>query len=54
MSVRKRGGRWHFDFMIRGLRYRGAIPEARTKAQALQAEVSIKQEIFDGRYGKPS
>ena len=54
MSVRKRGGRWHFDFMIRGLRYRGAIPEARTKAQALQAEVRIKQEIFDGRYGKPS
>jgi len=31
LTIRKRGGSWHFDFEIRGVRYREAIPEARTK-----------------------
>jgi hypothetical protein len=43
---------FHFSFRIRGKRYRGALPEARTKWQAKQAEVRIQQEVFEGRYGK--
>lgn len=38
MAVRKRGGRWHYDFMIRHRRFRGVIPEARTKAPAFVRE----------------
>jgi hypothetical protein len=34
MTIRKRGTRYYYDFMIRRQRYRGALPEARTKAQA--------------------
>ena len=30
----------------------GSIPEARTKQKAEQAESQIKQEIFEGRFGK--
>ena len=52
MPVLKRGDRWYFDFTIRGKRYREAIPEARTKAQAEQAETQIKQSVYDGKYGK--
>ncbi|MDQ3649917.1 MAG: site-specific integrase [Acidobacteriota bacterium] len=56
MSVYKRPGlksaRWYYYFRIRGLRYRGALPEARTKWQAEQAESKIKQEVFEKRYGK--
>ena len=33
MTIRKRGTRYYYDFMIRRQRYRGAIPEARTKAE---------------------
>jgi integrase len=51
MAVRKRGSRWWYDFRIRGVRYRSSIPEARTKAQAEQAEAKIRTEIFEGRYG---
>ena len=36
---------------MRGVRYRGVIPEARTKWEATQAESKIKQEIFEGRFG---
>jgi integrase len=43
--------RFYYSFRIRGKRYRGAIPEARTKWQADQAELRIKQEIFEGRFG---
>ncbi len=53
MSVRKRGGRWYYDLMIRRTRYRGVIPEAQTKHQAEQAEARIKLEIFEGTYGGP-
>jgi len=55
MSVYKRGKEsthWHYYFRVRGVRYRGAIPEARTKWEAEQAETKIKQEIFENRFGQ--
>ncbi|MCA1576973.1 MAG: hypothetical protein LC794_06370 [Acidobacteria bacterium] len=54
MSVHKRGKgtHWHYYFRVRGVRYRGSIPEARTKKDAEQAESKIKQDVFEGRYGK--
>src|SRR5215210_5290214 len=42
---------WHYRFRVRRVRYRGALPEARTKWEAEQAESKIKQEIFEGRFG---
>ena len=54
MAVYKRGQKgkhWIYDFRVRGVRYRGAIPEARTKWEAEQAEQKIKQEVFEGRFG---
>src|ERR1043165_10265537 len=54
MSVYKRGKKgthWHYYFRVRGVRYRGALAEARTKQQAEQAESKIKHEIFEGRFG---
>jgi integrase len=54
MTIRKRGSRYHYDFMIRTQRYRGAIPEARTKAEAEQAEVKIKNKIYERKFGKIS
>ena len=52
MSVYKRGKgtHWHYYFRVRGVRYRGSIPEARTKQQAEQAESKIKQGIFEKRF----
>ena len=50
--VRKRGTRWYYDLMIRRVRYRGALPEARTKAQAEKAEATIRLDIYEGRFGK--
>lgn len=52
MAVRKRGSRWWYDFRVRGVRYRAAIPEARTKAQAEQAETRVRTDVFEGRYGR--
>ena len=43
---------YHFSFRLNGKRYRGSIPEARTKWQAEQAEFRIRREIFEGRFGK--
>ena len=54
MTIRKRGARYHYDFMIRRQRYRGALPEARTKAEAQQAEAKIKNKIYERKYGKTS
>jgi hypothetical protein len=54
MAVHKRGDRWHYAFCIRGVRYRGALPEARNKVQAQKAETKIRQEVYDGRYGRPT
>src|ERR1044071_6972745 len=50
MAVRKIGRRWYYDFRIRRSRYRGVIPEARTKAQAETAEVKIRNKVFDRKY----
>jgi integrase len=58
MSVENRGTkerpRWRYSFMIRGVRYRAAVPEARLKAEAERAEVEAKKAVFEGRYGRPS
>lgn len=51
MTVKKRGGRWYFDFQIKGKRYREAISAATTKWQAEQAERKARSEVFDGMYG---
>ena len=54
MPVQKRGDKWHYAFCIRGVRYRGAIPEARTKFEAEKAETKIRQDVYEGRYGRPT
>lgn len=54
MAVRERpkkgSGHFHYDFRIRGVRYRGAIPEARKKSEAKQAEAKIRTQVFEGKY----
>ena len=52
MAVYKRGKSWLVKFQIRGKQYWRTVPEARTKAQAQQAEVTIRQEVYDGVYGR--
>ena len=42
---------WYYAFCIRGSRYREAIPEARTKYHAEQAEAAARLAVFEGRYG---
>ncbi|HEY0005876.1 MAG TPA: phage integrase SAM-like domain-containing protein [Pyrinomonadaceae bacterium] len=42
---------WHYDFWINNVRYTGAIKEARTRSQAEKAEVRIKNDVFEGKYG---
>ena len=42
----------HSHFWIRGVRYKGAIPEARVRSQAEQAEIRIKSEVFEGKFGR--
>ncbi|MFY9553628.1 MAG: hypothetical protein WAV47_02795 [Blastocatellia bacterium] len=51
MPVYTRNQKWYYRFSIRGVRYGRAIPEARTKWQAEQAEAKTKESIFSGRYG---
>jgi integrase len=51
MTVRKRGSHWHYDFQISGRRYREAIPGARTKFQAEQAELRARDDVFEGLIG---
>ena len=55
MSVENRGTtdvpRWYYSFMIRGVRYFGSIPEARTKAEASKVEALKRLEVYEGRYG---
>ena len=50
MTVRKRGKVWWYDFGNH--KYRGPIPEARTKHEAEQAEIKFKHDVFEGKYGK--
>lgn len=52
MSVFKRGSRWCYDFWVNGKRYRGSIPEARVKAKAERAENAIRDQVYEGKYGK--
>lgn len=52
MSVFKRGNKWQYDFWINRKRYRGPIPEARVKAQAERAEITIRDQVYDGKYGQ--
>jgi hypothetical protein len=52
MTIRKRGTRYHYDFMIRWQRYRGALPEARTKAEAEQPETKIKTKFMSESMAK--
>lgn len=52
MSVFKRGSKWCYDFWVNGKRYRGSIPEARVKAQAERAENAIRDQVYEGKYGK--
>lgn len=51
MSVYKRKDSWYVYIKIKGQRLRKAIPEARTKYQAQQAETKIRNQIFEGKYG---
>lgn len=55
MTVRNRGTqkkpRWYADFTIRGDRKRPSLPEARTKAEAVEAENALLRRVFEGTYG---
>lgn len=44
-------GRWYYEFEINNVRYRGAVPEARVQSQAEQAEIKVKNSIFEGKFG---
>jgi integrase len=54
LSVKKRGKSrvWWCDFQIKRKRVRQPIPEARTKYEAEQAEVKLKRDMFERKYGK--
>jgi hypothetical protein len=45
-------GIWIVEFRLRGLHIKQAIPEARTKSQAEQAQTKIKRDIFDDKYNR--
>jgi integrase len=53
MSVFKRNGHWYFSKTIDGVRYKGALKTARTKAQAEEAERKFLTEVHQGTYGAP-
>ncbi len=44
------GQSYYYDFTIKGKRYRGALPEARNHAQAVQAAESVWDDIFNERF----
>lgn len=45
-------GRFAYDFQIRGVRYRGTLPEATNQAQAARAVTIIKNQIYEGKFGE--
>jgi integrase len=49
MSVRKRGNRWWYDFSVDHIRYRGSLPQARTKRQAADIEYHLRFSVYDGK-----
>lgn len=53
MAVCRRGGHWSYAFMIDGVRYRGAIPEATTKREAEEVETQVRHSVFEGTYRSP-
>jgi len=58
MAVRNRGTagvpRWCYDFTFKGVRYKKAIPEARTEKEAKEVEGSVRLAVRNGTYNKPS
>src|SRR5687768_7721397 len=50
-AVYPRGKRWWYDVTIRGQRYRDPLPEATNKAQAKRAVTTIKDQIYEGKFG---
>lgn len=52
MTVKKRGSRWTYAFMVRRVRYREAIPEAQNKQEALKAEAEARRAVYEGRWGR--
>src|SRR5262245_32830245 len=53
MAVFKRGKVWNYEFMIRGARYRGRLPTARSQKAAKDLEAEIRLSVLDGTYGRP-
>lgn len=47
-------GTWVVEFNLRGHEIKEALPEARTKAQAEQAETNMRQAIYDRRFNRAS
>ncbi len=45
---------YYYDFMVRRKRYKQAIPEARTQAEAEQVETLERHKVFQRKYGKTS
>ena len=45
-------GTWIVEFSLRGQYVKQAIPEARTRAEAEQAQIKIKRDIFDDKYNR--
>ncbi|HEY8227438.1 MAG TPA: site-specific integrase [Pyrinomonadaceae bacterium] len=45
-------GTWIVEFRLRGRYIKQAIPEARTKEEAKQAQTKIKRDIFDDKYNR--
>lgn len=45
-------GTWIVEFSLRGHYVKQAIPEARTKAEAEEAQTKIKRDIFDDKYNR--
>ncbi|MGA9995845.1 MAG: hypothetical protein WBP93_10540 [Pyrinomonadaceae bacterium] len=50
---RKRGRTWYTDFYFDGARHRQAIPGARIRHEAVQAENKIQHDLFQHKYGPP-
>lgn len=48
MAVRKRGARWWYDFSVHKVRYRGSLPQARTKRKAQDLEYRLRASAYDG------
>lgn len=53
MTVFRRGKYWHMSKQVDGVRIRQAIKTARTKAEALQAEAHIVNQLHKKKYDEP-